>query len=272
VSAPASGRAPGAQIVVASVPNLRDVGGWPTSDGGVVRRGLVYRSTELADLRDEDVPALARLGIRFIYDLRTDAERAAMPDRALPGAEHVVADVMKDVSNAVPAQLAKAVSDPAVATPLLDGGKAVTTFEAGYRMIVSRPSALAAYHRLFSDLAGADHRPALFHCTTGKDRTGWAAAALLNVLGVSSDDVLREYLLTNEQLLPALQPVFDRFRAAGGDPDLLLPVLGVRREYLEAAFDETRARYGTMEAYFRDGLGIDDDTVAALRAALVERG
>ena len=52
-------------------------------------------------------------------------------------------------------------------------------FEIGYREIVSLPSACAAYHRLFSDLTQEEHRPALFHCATGKDRTGWAAASPL---------------------------------------------------------------------------------------------
>jgi len=62
-----------------------------------------------------------------------------------------------------------------------------------------------------------------------------AAAALLSLLGVSDEDVLREYLLTNDELVPQLRPVLDKFRAAGGDPELLMPVVGVQREYLEAA-------------------------------------
>ena len=70
---------------------------------------------------------------------------------------------------------------------------------------------------------------AALHCTTGKDRTGWAAAALLMLLGVSYDDVLTDYLLTNQQLLPSMQPLLDRFAAEGGDPELLLPVFGVTR-------------------------------------------
>jgi len=83
----------------------------------------------------------------------------------------------------------------------------------------------------------------VFHCTTGKDGTGWAAASTLLVLGVSTDDVFADYLLTNDQLLPTLQPLLDQFRSIGGDPELLMPVVGVQKEYLQTVLDEMHKRY-----------------------------
>lgn len=90
------------------------------------------------------------------------------------------------------------------------------------------------------------------------------------LLGVDGDDVRRDYLLTNDQLVPALKPIFDRFAAGGGDLDILLPLLGVRLEYLDAAQDEMRTRYGDIDGYFTDGLRIGLDEQRALRAAFVE--
>jgi protein-tyrosine phosphatase len=263
-------REPGQSIAIASVPNLRDLGGWPTRDGGRVRWGLVYRSTELSRLAGADMAAFAARRIRTVYDLRTDAERAAQPDRLPPHTELVVADVLAGSTDAAPAQLLNVASDPEAAEELLGGGRGLALFARGYREIVSLPSADAAYHRLFSDLALEEHRPALFHCTTGKDRTGWAAAALLMLLGVPDDLVMKEYLLTNTELLPAEQPLLDHFRELGGDPDVLRPVVAVAPEYLEAALDETLTRYGTIEAYFADGLKVDEETQKGLRAAFVE--
>jgi protein-tyrosine phosphatase len=153
---------------------------------------------------------------------------------------------------------------------MLGGGKAVTLFDSAYREIVSLPSALAAYRRMFTELLDDKHRPALFHCTTGKDRTGWAAAATLTLLGVSKDDVIADFLITNRDLLPALKPYFDRFASAGGDPALLSPVLGVEPSYLRAAFDEMHSRFGTIEAYFSQGLGIDADGQQSLHTILVK--
>jgi protein-tyrosine phosphatase len=81
---------------------------------------------------------------------------------------------------------------------------------------------------------------------------------------------MRDYLLTNEQLVAAMQPVFDRFQAAGGDPYLLMPVIGVQQEYLEASLDEMRRRYGSIEGYFADGLQLDAEVQRALQVAFVE--
>jgi protein-tyrosine phosphatase len=114
--------------------------------------------------------------------------------------------------------------------------------------------------------------PALLHCTTGKDRTGWAVAALLLLLGVTEDDVYADYLLTNKQLLPAMRPIVDRFVAAGGDADLLAPLLGVQAEYLDIAVDEMRQRFGSIEEYFINGLNLDQATIERLRTNFIDRG
>jgi protein-tyrosine phosphatase len=93
---------------------------------------------------------------------------------------------------------------------------------------------------------------------------------MLMLLGVPDDLVMKEYLLTNAQLLPAEKPVFDRFQAQGGDPDLIRPVIGVEPEYLEVALDEMRKRFGTVEGYFSEGLNIGEGAQKALRAGFVE--
>ncbi|MBI4675634.1 MAG: tyrosine-protein phosphatase [Chloroflexi bacterium] len=116
-------------IKIASLPNLRDIGGWQTRDGARVRTGLLYRSTELDKLHGEDMGTFAKLGIRSVYDLRTEAERSAQPDRLPPNTEYIVLDVLKDLSGAAPAQVLMALSDPKIAAEMLGGGKAVAHFE-----------------------------------------------------------------------------------------------------------------------------------------------
>ena len=261
---------PGSSIPIASLPNLRDLGGWATRDGGTVRRGQVFRSTAPHALADEDVASFRNLGIRTVYDLRTEGEKLAEPDRVPDGVEYREIDVMADSSGAAPTQMIKVLGDPQAAEEMLGGGKAERTFVDAYREFVTLPSARNGYRRLFTELADPKNRPGLFHCTTGKDRTGWAAAALLLLVGVAEQDAMDDYLLTNAQLLPHLQPILDQFAAAGGDPDVLLPVLGVSPEYLEASLGEMRAEYGTIEQYFTDGLKIDAATQSALRTALRE--
>jgi len=270
MTADTTGASPGEQIMIAAVPNLRDLGGWPTPDGHV-RYGVLFRSAEFSNLQGDDAAAFARLGIRTVYDLRTQAERGQQPNQVPAGTEYVVLDILKDSSQAGAAQLLAVLADPKAAEAMLGDGKAVTLFKESYRQLITLPSALAGYRQFFSAIAEDEHTPALFHCTTGKDRTGWAAVATLLLLGVSHDDVLADYLLTNDQLLPALQPVLDRFTSIGGDPELLMPVVGVQREYLETALDEMRRQYKTIDGYFSQGLTLDAATIDKLRAKLTAR-
>jgi protein-tyrosine phosphatase len=116
-------------------------------------------------------------------------ERAAQPNVVPQGVEHIPLDILADSDQAAPAMLLKVVGDPEAAEKALGGGKAFTLFESANREIIDLPSARAGYQQLFEQIATAEHQPALFHCTTGKDRTGWAAAALLLLLGASREDV-----------------------------------------------------------------------------------
>lgn len=262
---------PGALIPVATLPNLRDLGGHATADGGRIRSGLLYRSTDLSRLDDAGEQQLRQLGIRTVFDLRTKAERAANPDRVPAGADHVVADVLAGSTGASPAQLERVLAHPANAAQMLGDGRAERLLEERYREIVSLPSALAAYRTFFAGVAAADGRPVLVHCTTGKDRTGWAAAVTLLLAGVERDAVIAEYELSNRDLLPHLAPQFEQFEQAGGDPALLRPVLGVDAAYLHAALDEMDILYGSIDGYFTRGLGLGATSRQHLRDALVER-
>ncbi|KAA1423791.1 tyrosine-protein phosphatase [Mumia zhuanghuii] len=260
--------APGTPIPVATLPNLRSLAGWRAADGRAVREGVLFRSTDLSRLTGTDTAVVEGLGIRTVVDLRTAPERERRPDVRLDGADEVVLDVLADAVQAAPTDMAEILEDPGRARDLLSDGQARAAFLQAYEHLVTLPSARASYGAFFRVLA-AGSGATLFHCTTGKDRTGWAAASTLMLLGVPEEVVEHEYLLTNDQLLPALQPVLDHFASLGGDPDLLLPVLGVRPEYLATSLAVMRRTYGDVATYFADGLGIDAATQAALRERLL---
>ena len=256
------------RIAIATAPNLRDLGGWPTADGGRTRSGAVYRSAELSRLHGEDLAAFVGLDVGTVFDLRTAAEVAQQPDALPEDIRYVTLDVLADAEHAAPAELQRIFEDPAQASEYLRQGQAERYFESAYRGFVTLPSATHAYAALFDAIATSDS-PVLYHCTTGKDRTGWATAVLFLLCGVPEEHVWEEYLLTNSELLPAVQPWLDQFEAAGGDPALLMPIVGVQESYLGSALDEMRTTYGTVEAYVTDGLGLRAETVQALRERLV---
>jgi protein-tyrosine phosphatase len=234
---------------LASAPNFRDLGGYRTSDGRWVRMGLAYRSDQLDRLNDADLAQVARLAPALVVDLRTAAERQKGPDRLPAGAEPLVADVAAD---APPGSGLGKVSNPDAASDFL---------AAATRGFVTLHSARSAYGLLLTRVATTPG-PAVYHCTAGKDRTGWASAVLLTLLGVPRETVMADYLASNDYLVEKNRALF----AASPTMTAIAPVFWVKASYLEGAFEEVDRRYGSFDAYVREGLGLDAAAVARLRA------
>lgn len=251
--------------------NFREVGGLPTADGGRVRRGLLYRSGALTAVTPDDVEALQRLCIRTVYDLRTDWERDDAPDQLPDGARYVHADILARMGPNGPGQLSAVMADPSRARAMLRDGRGTAMWIEQYRSFVVDDGVRQAFGRVFIELADEVGRPALLHCSTGKDRTGWAVAALLWLLRVPDEVVLRDYLASQRRLKPFLGPLLDRWERQGGDPRLLEPIFAVRREYLHAARREMVKAFGTVERYFAEGMGVPAETQRALGEAFLER-
>lgn len=262
---------PGQTLGIASIPNLRDLGGYKTSDGATIARGLIYRSNMLSGISESDMLKLAKLKLKNDFDLRTVDERTAHPDELPDGVKYVSLDVLADAEQAGPAMLEKLLENPVQANATLGGGKAEASFQISYRQFVSLPSAKKSFHDLFLALSEQQQLPALFHCTTGKDRTGWAAVSLLTLLGVPMETVTEDYLRSNENILPAYKKVIDAFVAGGGEPGIPSAILGVKKEYLQAAFDEMTTKYGTIEKYFSEGLGIDAAHQKAIKDIFIKQ-
>ncbi|MER5867114.1 tyrosine-protein phosphatase [Kitasatospora sp. NPDC002040] len=253
-------------VEAATVANLRDLGGVPLPGGRTVRSGLAFRSGQLDRLDPAADPAFAALGVRTVVDLRTERERTARPDRVPPAAALVVADVLADAMSAGAAsKLGTVTTDPLAANRLLGDGRAELALIADYRAFVTSGSGRAAYRTLLTALARPADGPLLFHCTAGKDRTGWGAALLLLLLGADRATVEEDYLAVNPAVRAAFAPVVAAFTAAGGDPEITEALLTVRPSYLAAALETLTEGWGDPETYARTALGLDDAVLTALR-------
>lgn len=253
-----------------AIPNFRDAGGLPTRDGGRVRTGLLYRSVALDAATDADLQALGALGIRTVFDLRTSMEQERRPDRLPAGAQHLALDLLVDSGEADPAALFALMEDPARASAELRDGGTHRFYLATYRDMIRLPSARAGFARFMRTLTLPEARPALVHCTTGKDRTGWAVASLMLFLGVPQEAVVDEYMLSDLQVRQAYSDVVDDFVRRGGAREVIEPLMSVRPAFLEAALGAMEEDYGTIEAYLSEGLGLEVEVLGALRAAFLE--
>ena len=254
-----------------AVTNLRDIGGRPTADGGTVATGVAYRSAELADTAVATDAVLARLAIRTVVDLRTDDERSGRPDQLPAGATLLVLDALADLPSGAAAQLPALLSEGGADAALAQLDLAGQMIDV-YRRLVVGDGARTAYAGFVRTVIDPTRTPVLFHCTAGKDRTGWAATILLLAAGVDEAGAMDEFLAVNPAVRETFAPLLQQLAAAGGDPELLRPLLEVRAEYLQAALDAMHERFGTFDGYLRDGLGLGDLEVESLRRTLRTNG
>ena len=234
--------------------NFRDLGGYATGDGRTVRRGAVFRSAHLGGLTDEDRRALAGIGVRTIVDLRGVAEAAETPHLIEGLACRIVgAHIEPGVGEKIRGAVADGTANPFLMMEFLTDH---------YRDYPRRCA--PGFRTLFATLSDGTHRPLVFHCTAGKDRTGFASALLLTLLGVPWGTVMDDYLRTNELWTGHIG------RYPELDIDTRAAIIEARTPYLEAAFDVVRADFGSPEAFAEKALGIDAAARERLRADLLE--
>jgi len=180
-----------------SIPNGRDAGGYATLDGNTMRWGVLYRSDQPLYLTQEECSILLARGIKTVVDLRYTAQQAAWPNSPCLGAftDYEPAGIWSDYDFSLGLSL-----------------------EELYRMAVNQYA--ASFATVFEVLADPERIPMLVHCVAGKDRTGMAVALVQLLLGVSEEDVMAQYLLSNEKgygvAASWLQAVLDRIHEDGG--------------------------------------------------------
>ncbi len=212
-----------------------------------LRPRTLFRSSHLGELSDEDVRQIRALGVQRVIDFRGERERleavCAVPGAAVHALsiEPVVVQALKDLH-----ARGERLSPQEVAALMQDT----------YRAFVRDNS--ARFSQFFDLLLAADD-PLVFHCTAGKDRTGFAAALVLHALGASQEDIMRDYLHTNQRL-PS-RP----FVARHLSPEAARVLWGVQPDFLEAAFEAVRQDHGSLDAYLHDALGLTATRLKELR-------
>jgi protein-tyrosine phosphatase len=232
--------------------NFRDLGGYPAADGRRTRWRRLFRADSLGDLTPRDLARIGELGLRGLIDFRIEAERRLKPDR-LPEDSGVRTLELGFLPAGTLDMLARV------------RARSITTAElerevlGHYRLFVRDHA--SEYRQAVLFASDPTNYPLLIHCTSGKDRTGVAAAILLLAVGVPRETVLQDYDLTNHYR----RDVSHLF-GPNTPPEVISLLLSAPSHYLEAALDEMEQRFGSFSGYLEKGLGVDD----AARARLVE--
>ncbi|MGW8887424.1 tyrosine-protein phosphatase [Streptomyces sp. NPDC055749] len=260
------------QITLQGAVNVRDLGGYRTYTGRSVRYGHVFRADALSKLTDPDVATLSGLGLKKVVDFRVPLELQYDGADRLPAGPAVTSRAVDDRGLYGMTMSVIASKDPVVQRAALGDGKAERFMRDIYRTFVDNPASRAQFAATVRELAKGRHSaPLLYHCTSGKDRTGWMSYVLLRALGVPEQAAERDFLLSNTFRAAHDAKVRAGLKQSGmmQNPDLLIPLQEVRTSYLGAALDQVEKDYGSLYGYLTDGLGLDIPTLARLRHRLL---
>jgi protein-tyrosine phosphatase len=270
-----------------AIANFRDLGGHTTRDGARVASGRLFRSGHLAHATAADIARLAELGLRKVFDFRTlkDIEHEG-PDQLPESTHHTRLPMPDPVKGQDLRSTIQGTHPSQMHATFGDGQAAAMMMQSAASMVRERSE---PYRRFLTELADADAIPALFHCSAGKDRAGWAGSVVLLALGVDEEQVIEQYLLSNR----AVDAIRKRLKSSGmallssantgagqddervkqrtgATGDIMLPFLEVRREYIDSSFQAMHEDWGSFDRYLHEGLGISEAQRELLRELLLE--
>ncbi len=256
-------------ISIEGAENIRDLGGIPLPSGHIIKSGVLYRGGNLSKI----TPAGARflvedLGVSLIVDLRVSWELEEKPDVELSGVENAHIPFYDREIVGID------YTEPEAGT-LVVGRDTACNPDHFYRHMANELTAAQMGKAVQLILSHAmKNKPVYFHCSGGKDRAGIIALCLLTVLGASEESILQDYLLTNLSRDKHIDMVYQRFlRLAGGNEELAREITQnhrARPENLIAFREAVQERYGSMDAFVVQKLGMTPELVVRAREALTE--
>ncbi|WP_338445594.1 tyrosine-protein phosphatase [Pelagerythrobacter marensis] len=244
--------------------NFRDLGGYMTGDGRVTKWETVYRSGSPADLTEADFEELKRRGIRTVCDFRTNEERQSEPNRfaaANSEIEYWTRDYAMDAGDLMSA-LGGDDAGPEKSRAAMIGF---------YRELPGQH--VESYRQMFRYLAEG-RTPLAFNCSAGKDRAGMGAALLLTLLGVPRETVVADYALSDDIVdyraeLEESAAANPSYAALAQLPwETVEPLVASDPAYIESAFAALEERYGSVDDFIEQELGVTGQMKAKIVAHL----
>jgi protein-tyrosine phosphatase len=235
--------------------NSRDLGGLPAAGGKTIRSGLLLRSANLSQATDEDLSILRdRYHLSRVIDLRTSAERKGKPDRLPDGVDYSANPIFDEVTAGI-------TREDGTPTPF-----ALPDMVSLYRTMVIAEPCQDSLHKTLEEIFSHDfdQGAVLWHCTAGKDRCGIVTSLVLAALGVSRDEILKDYAINADEFVGQADAIYRRAlrsgrpeSAAAAARDVFLAV----PKYMEAALRAIEEEYTNTTAYLLDGLHLPERAI-----------
>ncbi|KRN57543.1 protein-tyrosine-phosphatase [Carnobacterium divergens] len=248
------------------VTNFRDLGGLKTEDGKTIKHRKLLRSGDLSNLSSQTVNELINdYKLATIVDFRREFEIQQSPDTKIPKAAYINLDILGKMGakNSSLEDFARLKSIDAVDNHMKEV----------YTDLILNPGAQEGFKEFMEIIVANKTGSTVFHCFAGKDRTGYAAALILALLGVPEEEIMNDFLLTNTERKQANDQLLDTFRDKGMDEEeiaALSTALYVKPAYLDYAFSLIKDQYETVLNYAEQALDFDKEKVSQLRSLYLE--
>lgn len=254
-----------------SADNVRELGGYKTADGRQIKWNKLLRCGALSFIKQPDLQVLEDYGVKYDVDLRSGQEKRQHQDQIEESNIKYIFDPVFNEDRTDNSQ------DPEEFHKIVetDPDYALNHMTNVYRQMITKPACRKAFHELFEILLAnrSDKESVLFHCTAGKDRTGLAAVFVLSALGVDSETIKADYLMTNEVVKDVTEKKVAYVKKNGFSEraaENMRTLYSVRSEFLEAALAEIDHHYGNMDNFLKTGIGLTDENLSDLKAIYLE--
>jgi len=265
-------------IVFEKIDNARDLGGMRGAGGRLIKPHRLLRTAHLHDASDADIARLQQdYNLCRIFDFRSMGEFDAVPDREIQGVQH---HLLPTIDMRAEQQTGKPIPDEAFLE--LDRHIVNYSFYPEVQQMAANmyPSLIqsefsqlqyAAFLRLI--IEAPEDGGILWHCAQGKDRTGWGAAFLMFALGVSKDDIIADFDLSNESYRPIVSKLnADIIARGGGEAEMAViqAFMGVSTPNFITTLSLIDREYGGMMNYLHTILCLTHEDILLLRKRFLE--
>lgn len=259
--------------------NCRDLGGYQTKDGRITKWGKIFRSDALNTITASDVHYLSRMGIKSVVDFRASTEIESAPDISIEGVEHFYLNPNAEVAALATGNLIDDKTKIAKLLKIANSSEGEAYFNDRLnemadqmRELVSAKISNERYRDFLKLLTNEENMPLLEHCKGGKDRAGFAAMLVLMVLDVPKETIIKDYLLTKENMQERNKKRMDEYKEFTDHPLVLQYLEGLmstKQKYIDAAFEEMDRISENTESYLKEIIGITEEEIFKIRKNLL---
>ena len=258
--------------------NVRDLGGLKTKSGKILKKGKLLRSGSLCFASQGDLNKLQNL-IELVIDFRTPIELVEKPDPIISGVQNIHLPMMHDFTDGITREKDS--------TGSIIGSFAESPDEARiymcniYKNFVTDNLPLTNYNKFINILNSKRDKAVLWHCTAGKDRAGFGAVIVQEILGIDRDSIFEDYLYTNDCLKEEIKLItlrlMNKYKIDSKDINksflfqkAIEYLFGAKEEYLSGLYDKIKEVYGDFNSFIHKGLNISDKTIETFEQLYLE--